>query len=184
MHISVYTEAFDICIHRIEYLNKYKKKKVWEKQWEYTTATEAKMNFIKQQKTEKARALCITKKSSRSAPFSHFSFFTSVATIPIQVTEWPATNKSNQVIPQSNKKIKDLHTLQQPSLKLPRFTPVIGHDFGQGLTSQVSNEVLSSNQTKRCVGALHSTLLEGGGWSPVAAASNELWTGAPRLYKC
>lgn len=27
MHISVYTEAFDNCIHRIEYLNKYKKKK-------------------------------------------------------------------------------------------------------------------------------------------------------------
>lgn len=27
MHISVYTEAFDNCIHRIKYLNKYKNNK-------------------------------------------------------------------------------------------------------------------------------------------------------------
>lgn len=39
MHISVYTEAFDSCIHRIEYLNKNKRKKTGRKQ-EYATAEE------------------------------------------------------------------------------------------------------------------------------------------------
>lgn len=54
------------------------------------------MKFIKRQKTEKACVPRYKQKVAGQHP-SHVFYFTSIATIPIHVTELPATNKSNVI---------------------------------------------------------------------------------------
>lgn len=105
MHISVYTEAFDNCIHRIEYLNKYKKMR---KIIRIRHSNRSQMKHIKRQQKQRVPS-GLKKKSSRSAPICIFS----VATVPIQVTEQPVMNRPNQEISRKTKSGKDLHTLQQ-----------------------------------------------------------------------
>lgn len=129
MHISVYTEAFDNCIHRIEYLNKYKNI------LRIRYRNRSQMKFIKRQKTE-ACALRVNKKKKVAGQHpSHidFLFIDCYNSNPkLQNTCHKQNNPGNT----SNKQ-RNVHTLQQSSLKLPKLTLKIHCSFSQGLTGLV-----------------------------------------------
>lgn len=190
MHISVYTEAFDDCIHRIVYLNKYKKK---------STLKQQKPNEVHKATKDQKKNLCPL--FFKKFPFDivFISCYNSNPTYWIPCHK-KGKKKKNQYL-KKHKKQKDLHTLQQSSLKLPKIYPIIDR-------SLLDNENVSRVWSRLAVRFLKIIFLAwktrqqgalvrwslagtspnsaeaGWGWTPLAAAYHELLKQELRDYVC
>ncbi len=122
-------------------------------------------------KPEKFQKLCFD---------SHnFFFFTSVATMPIQVRAACTKHVETGFYLKTTER-KDLHTLPQSSRKLSKFSLIIDRSFGQGLTGQVRSAVKPDHKVRRCSEACQAEedeLLE----QQLPTSCSQ--TRAPRLYK-